>query len=100
MPPDKVRPPAGNRRAEEKAPGDGLSDVIVAESTDNESACEAFVVLVITPAGRYWRRVFLSLHSATAAVRRARAKGQPVRMVLCRLVPVAAALDLTGEWSP
>jgi hypothetical protein len=70
-----------------------------AAPTDVESACEAFVVLLFTPEGRYRRRVFLSLHSATAAVQRAIAKGQPVRMVLCRVTPVAADLDLTREWS-
>ena len=66
---------------------------------DIASACESFVVLVYTPAGKYRRRVFLSLHSATAAVRRAKDKDQPVRIVLCRLVPVAPDLDLDGEWS-
>jgi hypothetical protein len=65
--------------------------------TDIESACEAFVVLVFTPDGKYRRRVFLSLHSATAAVQRARAKGQPVRMVLCQIEPVAADLELAGR---
>jgi hypothetical protein len=67
-----------------------------AAPTDVESACKAFVVLLYTPDGKYRRRVFLSLHSATAAVQRAKAKGQPVRMVLCRLEPVAADLELAG----
>ena len=66
---------------------------------DIASACESFVVLVYTPTGKYRRRVYLSLHSATAAVRRAQDKGQPVRMVLARLTPVAADLDLGGQWS-
>jgi hypothetical protein len=67
--------------------------------TDIDSACQAFVVLLLNPHGKYRRRVFLSLHSATAAVQRATVKGQPVRLVLCRLTPVAADLDFTGEWS-
>jgi hypothetical protein len=64
--------------------------------TDIESACEAFAVLLSNPAGRYRRRIFLSLHSATAAIRRAQAKGQPAYMVLCWLQPVTADLELVG----
>ena len=64
--------------------------------TDTESACAAYVVLLFTPAGKYRRRVFLSLHSATAAVQRAKAKGQPAHMVLCRLQPVTADLELAS----
>jgi hypothetical protein len=56
----------------------------------------AYVVVVFTPAGKYVRRVFLSLHSATAAMQRARKRGQPAEMVLCRLVPVAADLGVDG----
>ena len=79
--------------------GDGVSSPILPQPADIESACQAYVVLLATPTGKYRRRVFLSLHSATAAIRRAKDKGQPARMVLCKLVPVAADLDLGGEWS-
>jgi hypothetical protein len=75
------------------------TDVNATLEPDIAAACEAFAVVVTTPTGHYRRRIFLSLHSATAAVQRSRAKSQPVRMVLCKLVPVAADLDLTGEWS-
>jgi UDP-N-acetyl-D-mannosaminuronate dehydrogenase len=96
MPPnDRSRP--GESGSETMT--DAVVNTILEPTADITTACEAFVVLVSTPAGKYVRRVFLSLHSATAAVQRARAKGQPVRMVLCRVVPVAADLDLTGEWS-
>jgi hypothetical protein len=86
--PSEVRGPApqGDRPAEDQA---------AAKQLDGSSV--AFVVIALTPAGRYRRRAFLSLHSATAAVQRARAKGQPARLVLCQLVPVAADLDLSGE---
>ena len=57
----------------------------------------AYVVVVVSPYGQPRRRPYLSLHHATAAVQRAEAKGQPARLVLCRLEPVAA--DLGGEWS-
>jgi hypothetical protein len=68
-------------------------------TTDIETACDAYAVLVFTPAGKYRRRVFLSLHSATAAMQRALVKGQPARIVLCRLVPVTADLELDGRWT-
>jgi hypothetical protein len=90
-PPETPAGPGGEPRAQ-KDTGEALSAAIVAEPTD--SACEAFAVLVFTPTGKHRRRVFLSLHSATAAAHRAQAKGQPVRIVLCRLQPVAADLDL------
>jgi hypothetical protein len=90
--------PVTTGAADENAPGQAFLGAIVSELADTESACEAFVVLVFTPAGQYRRRVFLSLHGATAAVQRARAKGQSARMVLRRLVPVTADLDLIGEW--
>jgi hypothetical protein len=50
-------------------------------------------VIVVSPYGNPRRRLYLSLHHATEAVRRAHAKGQPAHMVLCRLEPVAADLD-------
>jgi hypothetical protein len=88
-------------------PGEGGSETmtiaavntILPPAADIESACQAYAVLLLTPAGKYRRRVFLSLHSATAAVQRAQDKGQPARMVLCKLVPVAADLDLGGRWA-
>ena len=91
--------PVATGAAEEKTPDKALSDVIVAEAADVGALCEAFVVLLVTPAGHYRRRVFLSLHSTAATVQRAHAKGQPARMMVCRLVPVVADLDLTGAWS-
>jgi hypothetical protein len=68
---------------------------ILAPTSDIETACEAYVVLVSTPTGNYRRRVFLSLHSATAAVQRARKKTQTAQLVLCRLQPVTAELPNT-----
>ena len=61
--------------------------------TDVEPACEAFVVVVVSPYGQPRRRVYLSLHHATTAVQRAHAKGQSAHMVLCELVPVAGDLE-------
>jgi hypothetical protein len=92
---------------DQSRPGKGGPDETIAAvntilppTADIASACQAYAVLLLTPAGKYRRRVFLSLHSATAAVQRAQDKGQPVRMVLCRLHPVAVDLDLGGERTP
>lgn len=49
----------------------------------------AYVVIVTTPSGRFRRRCFYSLHSATEAARRARAAGQPASLSLYALVRVA-----------
>ena len=64
---------------------------------DIESACTACIVLLVSRSGKRLRKPYLSLHSAQAALQRAQERGQPARLVLCRLVPVAADLELTGE---
>jgi hypothetical protein len=96
-----MSPPDGRRGRplDQESPPTDPTAASVTPSADIGAACEAFVVLLITPSGKYRRRVFLSLHSATAAIQRAQAKGQPARMVLCRLVPVAADLDIGGKWT-
>jgi hypothetical protein len=98
MPPNQVRRP---RPHPETRPAEGPTTdrPSLPPETDIAMACQAYAVLLLTPAGKYRRRVFLSLHSATAAVRRAQDKGQPVHMVLCSWTPVAADLDLGGEWT-
>lgn len=40
-------------------------------------------------AGRQTRRIYLSLHSASAAVARAEGRGVKASLVLCRVVPLA-----------
>lgn len=47
-----------------------------------------YVVVVHTTAGRYRRRVYLSLRSAELAVRRARERGHGARIVLAVLTPL------------
>jgi hypothetical protein len=58
---------------------------------------DAYCVVAITPYDRQRRRVFLSLHSAVQAVERSRKRGLPAELILCKLVPVQADLDLDGE---
>jgi hypothetical protein len=43
------------------------------------------------------RKPYLSLHSAQAALQRAQERGQQCYLVLCRVEPLSADLDLTGE---
>jgi hypothetical protein len=57
----------------------------------------AYCVVAITPYDRHRRRVYLSLHSAIQAVERTRKRGLPAELILCKLVPVQATLDLDGE---
>ncbi|MEO7980340.1 MAG: hypothetical protein ABI807_05560 [Sporichthyaceae bacterium] len=51
----------------------------------------ALVVVVCTSAGRYRRRVFLTLASAERSAERAREAGHEASVVLARLVPVEVA---------
>jgi hypothetical protein len=47
------------------------------------------VVVVETAAGKYRRRVFLSLKSAQAAADRAIMAGHPAHLILCQLMPAS-----------
>jgi hypothetical protein len=85
--------PQGDRPGSQAAAKPLNASILPLAGDDATAHCQAYVVLLINPAGKYLRRVYLSLHSATAAVQRAQAKGQPVRLVLCKLSPVTADLD-------
>ena len=52
----------------------------------------ALVVLVYTPNGVVRRRVFLTVAAAQRAADRAEARGDRVRVELCKLVPVSEVL--------
>ena len=91
MRPNEVPPGGQPRGAEEKAPDDGLSGATLPFAAD---ITDAYIVVLITPRDKILRRPYLSLHSAQQALQRARKRGQPAELVLCRLVPVAA--DLAG----
>jgi hypothetical protein len=81
-------------------PAEGGSETMTPAKVVDHSLpiASAYCVLAYTPYDRKYRRLFLSLHSATQAVERARKRGLQAELVLCRLVPVAA--DLDGEWTP
>lgn len=55
---------------------------------DALSAVTGYALAVETGAGRYRRRLFLTLAAAENAVARARARGQYAEVVLVRVVPV------------
>jgi hypothetical protein len=65
--------------------------------TDIESACSAYVVLLITPRDKILRKPYLSLHSEQQALQRAQDRGQAAYLVLCRLEPVTADLELADR---
>lgn len=48
----------------------------------------AFCLVVTTPAGRYRRRVFLTVAAAEKAAVRATAAGHHAEIVLCRIDPI------------
>jgi hypothetical protein len=60
------------------------------------AVCDIYVVLLVGRSGNYLRKPYLSLHSAQQALARAQDRGQECHLVLARLVPVAADLDLDG----
>ena len=94
MPPEKVRPPAGNQGAQEKAPADGLSAATLLASADIQTACTLHLVLLVSRSGKFVRKPYLSLHSAQAALQRAQERGQECHLVLCRVEPLTADLEL------
>lgn len=102
MSPGQRRSPAVPSQApsEKSIATDTSSPILPADDSARslQNAVEAFVIVVLTPEGKYRRRVYLSLHSASHAVERAWAKGQPARMILCRVTPVPGAL-VNGAWS-
>jgi hypothetical protein len=57
----------------------------------------AYVVLMITRYGVPRRRVYLDLGAARTAVARARGKGLHAELVLAKLEPITASLDVDGE---
>lgn len=93
------------RQAAEAAP----KSVVVTQHQDTEaariphlSASERevsrplYVLLLKSPSDRITRRVYLSLHAAVKACRRAEARGCAVSLELCRVVPYAVGAELHG----
>jgi hypothetical protein len=84
---------------DQSRPGEGGSETIAAVNTILPTAADiadAYCVVVVSY-GHPRRRLFLSLHSATQAVQRARKRGQPAELILCKLEPITASLDVDGE---
>lgn len=85
--------PAGNQTANEISVAGDTHILSAAPPISAEDALEfiagAYVAIVTTTHGHHRRRVFLSLHSAEKAIRRARAAGHTADIVLCELRPIA-----------
>ncbi|MDZ4234794.1 MAG: hypothetical protein U1C73_13795 [Dietzia sp.] len=82
--------------ANESAPADNRGASNQPTDTDSSpcndsvlAAAAGYAVLVETGAGRYRRRLFLTLASAERAVERARDRGQYSWLVLVTLTPTA-----------
>jgi hypothetical protein len=88
-----VREPA----SEENRPTPNTSTATTQADGDSLPINSAYCVLAHTPYDRTYRRLFLSLHSAVQAVERRRKRGLKAELILCRLVPVTADLDIDGE---
>jgi len=71
---------------------------ILAPAVDAGPLLAGYGVLVETPQGKLTRRLYLSLHAATEAVGRARARGQVARAVLLHFSPADEAAD-RDRWS-
>ena len=91
QPPDiqKRRPPGGEAASRRSFGGD--PDSVALECAGSPEFEGAYAVLV-TSSQRNSRRLYLSLHSASAAVDRARQRGAVATLVLCRLVPVGSVV--------
>jgi hypothetical protein len=85
---------------DQSRPGDeGGSEKTIATVTTIISAsdiADAYCVVVVSY-GHPRRRLFLSLHSATQAVKRAQKRGQPAELILCKLELITASLNVDGE---
>jgi hypothetical protein len=92
----------GKRRGPVPEDQPSADDQVAATQPDEPSLPidSAYCVVAITPYDRPRRRVFLSLHSAMKAVERARKRGLQAELILCKLVPIQADLDLDGGEQP
>ncbi len=90
-------------QTQEKAPG-GESKGLVNLATNSipagidKTTAEALVtgvhvVVVTTAAGKYRRRVYLSLDSAQRAADRAIMAGHPAHVILCKLIAVTGGVS-------
>jgi hypothetical protein len=88
--PVQDQPSSNNQRAAAKQ----LDASILSRTAPN---LPGYVVLLVTRYGTPRRRVYLDLGAARTAVARARGKGLHAELVLAKLEPVAADLDIDGE---
>ena len=93
---ERQRPPAANQGPEDVTDGDTASippsaHILTHDETvalSQKAVTHAHAVLVSTPAGKFQRRLFLSLHAADKAMQRARDRGLTAACVMVELVPV------------
>jgi hypothetical protein len=57
----------------------------------------AYIAVMVDRFGTPRRRPYLNLHHASLAVQRAQAQGRQAWLILCKLEPITASLDLDCE---
>jgi len=94
-----VKPIEVRRPAQDRPSPNNQAATTLPDKDSLVDFASAYCVVVVAY-GHPRRRIFLSLHSATQAVQRARKRGQPAELIFCKLEPVTASLadlELDGE---
>lgn len=90
--PERQSSPAANQGASSVEP-DSSSHILPPRTLEHPRAIAAgYAVLLVRRDEKVTRQVYLSLHSATKALERARVAGREASMVLVELIPTTAAV--------
>jgi hypothetical protein len=92
MPPNKVRRGGPQATSPENQAATKLPD-----KDSLVDFAPAYIAVMVDRFGTPRRRPYLNLHHANKAVQRAKAQGREAWLILCKLEPVTADLDLNGE---
>jgi hypothetical protein len=98
--PGNANAPLGSGGVNQMLAGSGLlapPTLPTAADSAQHRNLSGYVVLLITKYGMPRRKIYLDLGHARTAVARAHSKGNQAELVLCRLEPVTAGLDVDGE---
>ena len=93
-------------------PGKRRGQVQDQPSSDNQAAAKqldasilpraldvapAYIAVMVDRFGTPRRRPYLNFHHASKAVQRAQTQGRQAWLILCKLEPITASLDVDGE---
>jgi len=91
MRPRRQDPPTRSSQGASNVVSDDQSSTPPTTLENPKAIAAGWAVLLVRRDDRVTRQVYLSLHSATKALERARQSGRAAQMVLVELVPVTAA---------